>query len=378
MDAETFVPLMKKSLGFEGLKKFVIDQELCAGCGVCAAFCSEIEVDEDGAKLVKDCTLTKGSIKCSDEGACYDNCPMVSFSRAQLEEEVFGGTRSDPVLGYYEKIVAVKAKDKGVAKAGQDGGAVTALLQCAVETGLVAGGAVAKRSAEWDPEPEVAGKKDDLVKASGTKYARATTPATFGVNLKNHRRLALVGTGCQIAGARKLHVNLLKDAIEKTKESESPINTLLIGLFCYENFPYSKLKEKLESEFGVKMADVVKTDITSGKIIVTKKDGKELVKPVKVFNDIVPECCKLCDDFTATFSDISVGSVGSKEGWSTVVVRSKKGLELLETAQKKGYIQVSEDVDPEGIKKTGSSKDKKRDSTRQAREEKGSYVPEYT
>ena len=40
--------------------------------------------------------------------------------------------------------------------------------------------------------------------------------------------------------------------------------------------------------------------------------------------------CVYCDDFTAKLADISVGSVGSDDGYSTVIVRSKKGKKLLE------------------------------------------------
>ncbi len=377
MELESFVPLMDPSLGYEGLERDVLDQDLCTGCGACGAFCDCIEVDEDGPKLVKDCTLVKGSVKCSDMGTCYDNCPMVGHSRSALDEEAFGKAREDERLGYFESVVAVKAKDKGVLKAGQDGGAVTALLQCAVDTGLVSAAGVAQKDADWLTSPDVTEKKAELTKAAGTKYVRTTTPVAFGEKLRDLRRLAIVGTGCQIEGMRLVHANLLKDAFEKTKESDMPLNSILIGLFCYENFPYSKVREKLEAEFGVKMKDVVKTDITKGKIFVTKKGGKELVHPVKVFNDIVPDCCNLCTDFSSTFADLSVGSVGSKDGWSTVMVRSEKGRELLELAKKKGYITVSKEANVEVVRKTDASKDKKRESERQRRESEGLVVPSY-
>ena len=42
-------------------------------------------------------------------------------------------------------------------------------------------------------------------------------------------------------------------------------------------------------------------------------------------------------DFTSELSDISVGSVGSEEGWSTIIVRTDKGLELLKNAEKDEY-----------------------------------------
>ncbi len=377
MEYEGFVPLMKKSLGWEGLKKDVVDQGICSACGACGAFCDRIEVDENGAKLAKDCTLTAGSIQCSDNGTCYDNCPMVSHSRNEMDAATFGSARSDPVLGVYKKIVGAKAKDPKILERAQDGGAVTALLQCAMDLGAMKGASVAQRGEDWKTSADVAEAKDALAKAAGTKYARTTTTTTFGKQFRKYRQLALVGTGCQIEGARRIHLNLLKDAFEKTKESSSPLNSLLIGLFCYENFPQSKIKEKLESAFGIKMEDVAKTDITKGKVIVTKKSGEKVSQPVKALGDIMPEACRLCTDFTATFADVSVGSVGTPDGWSTVIARSDKGLELLEAAEKGGYLQILDQADLETIKKTNASKDAKREAARQKRKEQGLAIPSY-
>jgi coenzyme F420 hydrogenase subunit beta len=50
--------------------------------------------------------------------------------------------------------------------------------------------------------------------------------------------------------------------------------------------------------------------------------------------------CHYCGDFTARFADISVGSVGSKKGYSTVIVRSKAGEKLV-----KNFDAAKENVD---------------------------------
>ena len=54
-------------------------------------------------------------------------------------------------------------------------------------------------------------------------------------------------------------------------------------------------------------------------------------------------------DFTSEQSDISVGSVGSPEGWSTVIIRNEKGLELMENAEKDNYIETKP-ISDSGIK----------------------------
>jgi coenzyme F420 hydrogenase subunit beta len=45
-------------------------------------------------------------------------------------------------------------------------------------------------------------------------------------------------------------------------------------------------------------------------------------------------------DFTSENSDLSVGSVGSPEGWSTVIVRTDKGNQILLSAEKEGQIKT--------------------------------------
>ena len=54
-------------------------------------------------------------------------------------------------------------------------------------------------------------------------------------------------------------------------------------------------------------------------------------------------------------ADISVGSTGSSDGYSTVIVRSKKGEELFNSLE--GFVPA--DVDREGIIKIASFKREK-------------------
>lgn len=58
--------------------------------------------------------------------------------------------------------------------------------------------------------------------------------------------------------------------------------------------------------------------------------GKEYSCNVRDLSKAVEKGCAFCDDFTATLADVSVGSVGSAEGYSTVIARSDVGKRLLE------------------------------------------------
>lgn len=367
---ENFVPLIQKSKGYEELKKDVIDSEICSGCGVCVAFCDKVNLTEGGSEPASDCSMLIGAVKCNIDGICYDSCPHVSYSIPELEDEVFGGRREDEILGHYIKAVAVRSKDKDILKNAQDGGAATAFLLATVKEGFADAAVVTTRDESWNVDADATSDKKDIAGGAGTKYARAPPVVKLGKNLRKMPRLAIVGTGCQIAGTRKLEKKFLS-AVDKA-------DLTLIGLFCYENFPYSSLKKIIEEGFGLKMADVTKTDITKGKMHIWTKDGKKHEKPIKEFADYTPTACVICRDFTATFSDLTCGSIGSGAGWTTVIIRSQRGLDLLEKAKEKGYIEVSDKVDLEEVKKTGEFKKKKRDKTLEEREKEGLFNPDYT
>lgn len=377
---EKFVPLMKRSKGIEELKKLVIDTGMCSRCGTCAAFCDRIEMGRETAELVKDCTLETGSITCNENGTCYDHCPHISFSIPELEKKVFSEVRKEEELGYYKKIVAARSKYPEILKNAQDGGAVSTLLLFALEKGYADGAIVADRNKEWETFAGVVKGKEELARAAGTKYLKTPTIETVGKALRGEfeeaekfgkiRKLAVVGTGCQTTGARKLFTSLFKEV--------EGVEPTIIGLFCFENFPYECLKNKIEELFGVDIREIVKTDITAGKFIITTKNGEVMKKSVKLFDECINDACNMCTNFTSTFADISVGSIGTAQGWSTVITRTQEGWELLEKAQEEGYLEITSEVDVEEIKRIASFKYKKRDAKVKERQEKGLYIPDYS
>jgi coenzyme F420 hydrogenase subunit beta len=134
-------------------------------------------------------------------------------------------------------------------------------------------------------------------------------------------------------GIRNIETDPWSD--ERIKEAVA----LRIGLFCMETFGYPSFIEYLEGE-GIDVAKVEKFEIKSGKFI-AHQNGEEIhnVKLATV-KGLVPACCHTCGDFAAEFADLSVGNVGSPNGWSTVIVRTDVGEEALEAAEKAGLVEV--------------------------------------
>lgn len=142
-------------------------------------------------------------------------------------------------------------------------------------------------------------------------------------------RTAMVGTPCQILAATK--INKYEDIT-----GGSPID-VKIGLFCMENFSYTYLAKFLK-ENNIEMYDVKEFRIEKGKFIVYKNDGTEFSVPIAETKIFTRKNCNICTDYTADLSDISVGSVGSPKGYSTVIIRSMKGKRIIEECKEKGHI----------------------------------------
>ena len=146
-------------------------------------------------------------------------------------------------------------------------------------------------------------------------------------------KAAMVGTPCQILAATKIN------KYEK-QTGGSPID-VKIGLFCMENFSYSYLERYLKQQ-GIELYEVKEFRIEKGKFIANLIDGNVFKIPIAETEPFTRKNCHICTDYTSDTSDISVGSVGSPKGYSTVIVRSKKGRQIIEDAIEKGYITVDE------------------------------------
>jgi coenzyme F420-reducing hydrogenase beta subunit/Na+-translocating ferredoxin:NAD+ oxidoreductase RnfD subunit len=287
--------LIKQARDKNNAKKLMkLNAEYCAGCGNCNFVCPagiDLESKTLGYNMAKDEAKT-------------------------IEQQFLKGT-ADENIGVYSDMFAAKSSIDG-----QDGGVATALLISGMKKKMFDSAIVVQRTDGYWAEAVIAENVDEIMKAKGTKYIRVNMMSTIGDLLaKGKRKIALVGTACQVRAARRLQKMLLREFPE--------LELAIIGLFCYEEFDYEKLKGQTAKLLGVNLDLAEKTQIHKGKYIV-RVDGKDHTVSVKKLDDAVEKRCLRCPDFTAKYSDISVGAVGSADGYSTVIVRSDVGKKLLE------------------------------------------------
>ena len=145
----------------------------------------------------------------------------------------------------------------------------------------------------------------------------------------SQHKIAMVGTPCEIMAASKLQYY-----------TDGPIDVKL-GLFCMENFSY-KYFENLLDEYDLKMDDVEKFQIEKGFVFLLLKTRQTVKIPLSVAKRIIRKNCNICVELTSETSDISIGSIGSEDGWSTLIIRTKKGEEIVNGAIKQEFIKAKD------------------------------------
>jgi coenzyme F420 hydrogenase subunit beta len=341
---------------FWELAAAVIDADRCVQCGACVAACptDSIGVGSDNLpKLVKMCT------GCS---LCWDFCPRgglryeATWQPAAIQpEEDWRITGADPVpgLGKVEEITAarVKSESKLTIQGAQDGGVVSAILLASLAAGEIDGAVVAREDPDhpWKGVPHLATTPEELVAASGSFYNQTMALSCLDLasaGLPRDARIAVVGTPCEIQGIRALQA---REWRRGTSRVDAVV--LTIALLCTKSFDYRKLMvRELAEQRGLSLAEIGKVDVIHGRMIVEDRSGSRIVdEPVKDFHGAALKGCDECADFLGRGADISVGSVGSAPGYSSVIVRTEAGVRAL--AAVRSELEVTELDSPEALER---------------------------
>jgi coenzyme F420 hydrogenase subunit beta len=315
----------------------VIDAGRCIQCGTCVAACpsDSIGIGSKGLPaLVKMCT------GCS---LCWDFCPRgglryeTTWPEAAPVDAALGplisGSATDAALGQVRGSYTARLR-QGVDGA-QDGGFVSGLLIALLQAGHIDGALVARPSAteKWKGEAHVATTPEEVVAAAGSFYNQTMALAHLDVEDKGlpaNPRLALVGTPCEIQGLRALQARCWTWG-----RSHPEAVVLTIALLCTKSFDYEGLMlTELRDQRGIDLDEVARVDILHGKLMVDSHDGRRLVEePIRDFHGASLKGCDECADFLGHAADISVGSVGSADGFSSVIVRTEAGQAAFSVAQ---------------------------------------------
>ncbi|MFC7008908.1 Coenzyme F420 hydrogenase/dehydrogenase, beta subunit C-terminal domain [Halalkalicoccus salilacus] len=320
---------------FMELDAAVIDDGRCIQCGTCVAACPSDSIgigDDDLPELVKMCT------GCS---LCWDFCPRGGL-RYERQWKITGG--EDNVKGAGDPITEFSATVRDDWREGaQDGGVVTSVLSHLLEAGEIDGALIATESDDepWKAESFLATSHEELVANAGSFYNQTMALGNLDLDKWEHKlpekepeeiSLAMVGTPCEIEGIRAI-----QDFEWEYGSQEDGVRAIdyTIALMCTKNFNYRRLiGEQLEEKRGITPDEIGKMDVLHGDMMVYDRDGELIVKEdVKNFHDATLKGCDECADFTGYCADLTVGSVGSSDEYSSVIVRTERGMKAWELTE---------------------------------------------
>ncbi len=325
---------------FWDLEDAVIDAERCIQCGACVAVCPSDSIgigDDDLPELVKMCT------GCS---LCWDFCP-----RGGLRHEAtwkLTGAEGDGLAAVTERWSArTRSSIKGV----QDGGVVSAILIALLEAGQLDGALLARPSdtERWKGEAYLARTPAEVVECAGSFYNQTMALGHLdlkGLDLPANPRIAVVGTPCEIEGIKAMQARPWSWG-----SSQVDAVVLTIALLCTKSFNYEKLMvTEIERKRGISLDRIGRVDVIRGKLIVQGHDGETIIEePIRDFHGAALKGCDECTDFLGSAADLSVGSVGSSDGWSSVLVRTATGRAAVQGAADR--LELRELERPEGLEK---------------------------
>jgi coenzyme F420 hydrogenase subunit beta len=306
----------------------VFDSGVCCHCGWCHAICpvNAINVDADNLKIDDEVCM-----KC---GLCFTVCPR-SFSIDQANAAINQFNKElnwSDKIGAYVNAYSASTKNEDIIKVRQDGGIITSIAEYMLKEKLVDAVIAVQHSKDlWKPEPVIIENVKDLYKTAGTKYANAPTLKIIE-EAKKFEKIAVVGVPCMMKALAK--GTLYPSGLPFFKNIK-----YRLGLFCMESFPYDGIIQLAKEQFDKDINDLTKMNIGGGKFIIRLKSGEQLDVPLKEVQKYARGNCHYCEDLTSDYADISVGSIGSQDGWSSVITRTLETEKIFQDMIKKGYIE---------------------------------------
>jgi coenzyme F420 hydrogenase subunit beta len=290
--------------------------------------------------------------KCTDCGICVRSCPGHRVDFEKLNNSIFGmEPRSRQIGNFIECYVGHSNNDK-IRYDSSSGGLATQLLLFALENDMIDGALVTRMRKKNPTEPEtfIARSKSEIIESSKSKYCPVAANVGLKQILREKGRYAVVGLPCHIHGVRKA---------ESESRDLSERITLHIGLLCSHMTSFAGL-DLLLKKLRIGTKEVAKIDYRGqgwpGSMVIEKTDGQKVSLPLfgawkaywPIFSSFffTPLRCAMCPDQAAELADVSFGDAWLPEfkneriGKSIIVVRTKKGYDIMRSASAAGSISL--------------------------------------
>ena len=308
----------------------VIKRDLCTLCGACVGLCPYF-IAHNGRIVLRDsCDLP--------QGRCVTFCPRISLDLEEMNKAMFGVPYSWHGVGTSKAIFMARSTDGKIEGRAQDAGTVTTLFCFAKDEGFIDSAVMTLFEDKSLPKGVVVSTGEEILACAGSSYVATPTVEAFNRRSQedDRKRIGFVGTPCQVLALAKMKGS--------TQEGTNPTGKLqlIVGLFCTWALSYPGFTQFLKREAS---DPIIKYDIPPhpANVLQVYTEKKRIDISLEHILPFVRPACQVCHDLTAEFADISVGSGrGEVLEWNTVIVRTPRGMEIVEGAKRKGLIEMRE------------------------------------
>jgi len=309
--------------GSKELVSDVAQRDLCIGCGMCVNICPYFKTYKGRSAMLFPCTL--------EQGRCNAHCPKTEVDLDALSRFFWNEPYDGSPLGRFKRIMAARTGEK-VSGSFQGGGTVSALVAYALKRNMIEG-AVLTGAEGIEPVARLVTDAEQVATCAGSKFIAAPTLTALNQAVREGaRRLAVVGTPCQMTAVAQMRMNPLD-----REDFADPV-ALTIGLFCNWAVDHRQLVAYLAERMDASTITGMDIPPPPAEVLVVKTTQGEEHFPLKDIRKLIPHTCFICPDMTAEWSDVSVGMYEGRPGWNTLLVRTPAGAELVDKAMTDGWL----------------------------------------
>jgi coenzyme F420 hydrogenase subunit beta len=328
--------------------KDIVEWNLCVGCGACYSVCEKgavelIQSEHMGIKpriqyeLCKDCT------------ECLHCCPGYQVDSSLIEDIKITSKNDDRTLiGPTLEIWEGFATEKEIRYRGSSGGILSAIsLYCIEKEGFnfVLHTAMDMKK-PWLNRTVISHNLKELLDRCGSRYAASSPCDSLKLIEESSKPCVFIGKPCDAAAVQALRK--VRSKLDK--------NLGIVLTFCCAGVPSTKGSLDLLDNLNINKKQIshitYRGDGWPGGFTVKEKSGlkKQYLTYIDSWHFLQkyrPFRCKICPDGLGQVSDISCGDAWHKYtnetdnlGLSLVMVRSRRGQEILHKATESGYLTL--------------------------------------
>jgi len=329
---------MSSSGVFQQLWNDVIRPGLCSGCGTCMAMTDN---HFNPKELSSSFPWASGSpparmLSLLLPPEAWEACPGKGMNYPELNRFFFESFPENWLIGHIRKSYIGYATDENVRRKAASGGVISRITMYLLEQRLVDGVITIRQNPEksLEVEPVLITDPTEILSCSQSIYFPVPVNSIL-CGLETGKKYAFVGLPDQVASLRKLQLMGWKPATQID---------YVVGPYMGINMDFAGIISFLHSNGVKNLSDVATLKFREGEwpgyLKVTTHTRKVITARKFYYNYLLPfyttRHSLLTPDFTNELTDISVGDAWSPvyekegKGFSVVLARTTKGLDLLE------------------------------------------------